>query len=353
MTKISVLIITRNRSFVLPQCLDSLKPEITPEHEVVVIDSSTDGRTQSLIRHYPWLRYKRIFLPPGTRPESYSAGAQMCRGEIIALLDDDAIVHPGWLEALSACYENPETGAAGGRILAPEQNLLTPEVPLPVGLVNSKGGFASNFYQETGTRLFVDSLRGCNMSVRRRLLEEMNYFDARFRGQNCRVEDDICFWVRRMGYKIVFEPEAVVTHLAEERPDIPRSEFNMRSEFYVWRNTVWLFVKHCGWKWKTILQPAFVLPAVMGLRRVLGGSFKRPFPNRQSLRYFPAAMAGIAGGLWGLWRSAFYTREETRHPDMSDFIGDKAWKPGEQLKNYACPEPAVEEIQEKDLRAAS
>ncbi len=351
MKKISVLIITRNRSFILPDCLKSLQPEITEEHEVIVVDSSTDGQTQSLIRHYPWVRYKRVFLPPGTRPQSYSLAAQMAVGEIVALLDDDAIVHPGWLKNLYDCYRDPQVGAAGGRILAPETDLNvdcrsavsapaeggeTPPLQ-PVGLVTSKGKFFSNFYQDTAARLQVDSLRGSNMSVRSKLLRQMNYFDARFRGQNCRVEDDICFWIKRMGYAVVFEPKAVVTHLAEERPDIPRSEFNMRSEFYVWRNTAWLFVKHRGWKAGSLFNIAFLLPFTNGIRRVLGGSFKRFGISRQSLRYFPAACAGLAGGLWGIFVSLFYKRPESKWDLIEGFLGDKARRPGVQVHEYHWP----------------
>jgi hypothetical protein len=105
---------------------------------------------------------------------------------------------------------------------------------------------------------------------------------------------------------VIFEPKAVVCHLAEERPDIPRSETNMRSEFYVWRNTVWLYVKHFGWKPKTILQVAFMKPLITCFRRVFGGSLRAPKINSESLRFLPAACAGIAGGIWGVVMSFLY-----------------------------------------------
>ena len=151
------------------------------------------------------------------------------------------------------------------------------------------------------------------MSIRKDLLDRMNYFDSRLRGQNCRVEDDVCFWVKRFGYKIVFDPECVVRHLAEERPDIPRSEFSMRSEFYVWRNTVWLFAKHAGLNFNTCVTIALRAPFVTCFRRVLGGSFRTPKITRDGLRYFPAAAAGLAGGLWGILMSIAYKVSDMTH----------------------------------------
>ena len=306
--KISVLIITRNRSFILGDCLDALRPQIDEnKHEVVVVDSSEDNKTKDLIKNYPWVQYHQISLPLGTRPQSYSYGAKQCSGEIAMLLDDDAIVLPNWLETLETCFDDPAVGIAGGRVLPREGVLISECNSLdPIGVLTSDGRIISNLYIDCGSRREVNVLRGCNMAVRKLLLEQMNFFDPRFRGQNCRVEDDICLWVKRLGFKVIYEPKAVVRHLAEERPDIPRSEYNMCSEFYVWRNTVWLYVKHFGLVNSVIPKVAFVTPFLTCLRRVFNDSLKRPKITRQSIRYIPSALAGIAGGFWGLFMSIVY-----------------------------------------------
>ncbi len=306
--KVSVLIITRNRSFILGDCLKALHLQIdSTKHEVVVVDSSEADDTGKLIKNFPWVKYHRISLPLGTRPQSYSYGAKMCQGEIIALLDDDAIVLSDWLKNLEACFQDLKVGVAGGRVL-PKEGVQLPETKGDevIGAMTLTGRIISNLYIDSGRRLEIDVVRGCNMAVRKSLLEQMDYFDARFRGQNCRVEDDICLWVKRMGYKVIFEPKAVVRHLAEERPDIPRSEFNMRSEFYVWRNTVWLYTKHFGFNLKILFLVSFFTPFRECIRRVVGGSFKRPRITQDGIRYLPAALAGVTGGIWGLLMSFLY-----------------------------------------------
>lgn len=305
---ISIVIITRNRSFILGDCLKALHPQVDfSKHEVIVVDSSEKDDTAFLIKNFPWVNYHRITLPLGTRPQSYSYGGKISKGEIVALLDDDAIVFPGWLERIEAAYADSKIGAAGGRVLGREDVQITEEQrKLPVGLINSKGRIFSNLFIDTGRTIEIDVLRGCNMSVRRDLLEKMPYFDSRFRGQNCRVEDDICLWVKRMGYKVLYDPQCTVRHLAEERPDVPRSEYNATSEFYVWRNTAWLYAKHFGLTFETIFFVGIKTPVLTCLRRVLSGSFKNPRITRESLRYLPASAAGIWGGLWGLMMSVLY-----------------------------------------------
>lgn len=313
MMAVSVVIITRNRSFILGDCLKALEPEIERNrHEVVVVDSSEDHKTADVVKNFDWVKYHRISLPLGTRPQSYSHGAQLGQGEIIALLDDDAIALPGWLAQLESCFADPRVGVAGGRVL-PKEGVPLPKVKgnEAIGVINLAGKFISNLYIDTGHSVEVDVVRGCNMAARKLLLEKMNYFDARFRGQNCRVEDDICLWVKRMGYKVVFEPKAVVRHLAEERPDIPRSEYSARSEFYVWRNTAWLYAKHFGLHPKILFTVSFLTPFRECVRRVMGGSFKKPRITRDGMHYLPAALAGVSGGIWGLLMSCLYRLQDS------------------------------------------
>lgn len=328
--KLSIVIITRDRSFIINDCLTELSKQFNPDrHEAIVVDSSPDHKTEEICRNHPWVQYYRITLPLGTRTQSYSYGARKSRGDVVVLLDDDSIVYPGWLDEIERCYDDPSVGAAGGRVLPKDTStLVMPSGPVDIGVLTNEGRIISNLFIDTGRDIEVDTLRGCNMSIKREILEKGNFFDDRLRGQNCRVEDDVCLWVLRLGQKIIFNPKAVVCHLAEQRPDIPRSEFNLRSEFYVWRNTVWLYAKHFGFNLPLLVRVGVLTPSKIGFRRVLGGSFKKPALSAKSLSYFPAAMAGLLGGLWGIVMSLFYHFEkglpERRIAPLLEFVKGRA-----------------------------
>lgn len=332
--KFSILIITRNRNFIIRDCLEALEKELDHNrHEVVIVDSSEMDDTQNIVKDFAWVKYFRIVLPLGTRTQSYTYGAKKCTGDVVVLLDDDSIVFEGWLAEIEKCYEHENVGAAGGRVLPKDTSTLKyPEGDVDIGVLTDEGRIVSNLFIDTEKNINVDTLRGCNMSLRRSVLEKCDFFDNRFRGQNCRVEDDVCLWAKRMGYDVVFNPKAVVCHLAEERPDVPRSEFNARSEFYVWRNTVWLYVKHFGFCLPLIFRVGCLTPARIGFRRVLGGSFKKPSLSKQSMSYLPAATAGLVGGLWGILMSVYY--------NLTKGLSERSLAPLLKFKNRRVVEPS-------------
>ena len=59
-----------------------------------------------------------------------------------------------------------------------------------------------------------------------------------------------------------------------------------------------------------VLEAGTIHEARECLRRVLGGSFKRPKFTKEGLKYLPAALSGIAGGFWGLVMSFLYKTQD-------------------------------------------
>ncbi len=275
--KCSVLIITKNRAKVLAGCLPALVPQLGNSHELVIVDSSENDDTQALIQRYPQARYFRVQLGPGTRPQSYSYGAARCTGDVVALIDDDAIPHARWIDELLRLYSDSAIGAVGGRVLSnnPESAIPAHVKPEEVGSVRPDGRVRAHCYWDGPDPLEVDTLRGCNMSVRRSLFDRIGYFDNRYTGQNCRVEDDICLRIKRAGHKVMYNPKAVVTHLAAERVDVPRASDSPRSVFYVARNTVYLYLKNVGWRPKLLWHLLVWNPLIDGARYSLIGGLKR------------------------------------------------------------------------------
>ncbi|GEM_PF-581657 len=318
-TRVSVLIITRNRESVIEGALKKLYGQIDfTRHEVIVVDSSEANETEKLMKNYDWIRYYHIHLPLGTRPQSYSYGAQVSRGEIVAFLDDDARVHPGWLEALERCYDDPLVGAAGGRVLSTEPRSSVTEYnpSVQIGRVLPSGSILSNLHLDSGMRLEVDTVRGCNMSARKDLLEKIGYFDPRIKSPNMRVEDDVCIGIKRLGYKIIYEPKATVLHLAAKRPDALRT-VNLKNEFNSSHNTAWFYLKHFRFHPMLLFNVTFLEPINKGIRRMVGGSFRRPQFSFRNLGYLLPTAAGLLGAWWGVVASLSYGLQDRLRPSGS------------------------------------
>ena len=82
--------------------------------EFVLVDNSPDGRVAPLFREWqdrlPAARYERETVL-GMIP-ARNAGIRAARHEVIAYVDDDALVRPGWLDGLLSTYERFWDGSA-------------------------------------------------------------------------------------------------------------------------------------------------------------------------------------------------------------------------------------------------
>ncbi len=144
-----------------------------------------------------------------------NAGIAEARGELICLLDDDAVAEPEWLARLCAAFDaHPETGVIGGHI-----HLKIPD-PRPPALKPGWEKYWSQFvtgnvdYAEV--RYWWEFPWGANWSARRAALLAIGGFRVRYG----RVGDN--FWggeeviaaslIQRVGYRIAILPQASVLH---------------------------------------------------------------------------------------------------------------------------------------------
>lgn len=82
--------------------------------EFILVDNSPDGRVAPLFDKWqdrlPLAKYQRE-VKTGMVP-ARNAGIKIARNEIIAFVDDDALVHPGWMDGLLSTYNRFWDGQA-------------------------------------------------------------------------------------------------------------------------------------------------------------------------------------------------------------------------------------------------
>lgn len=289
---VSVIIVTRNRPQMVRDCLDHLRRQTRPPDEVVIVDSSTGKDTQAVLDDYP--EVVRLRIPDGRNnmPQARNVGIAHAQGEIIAFLDDDSMAQPDWLRYLLEPYADPAVGGVGGRVIdALEQARATSDDPR-VGTIQRNGKMTTNFILDTGRPVEVDHVRGCNMSFRRVALERIGGFDVRYIGSNVCEETDVCLSVKRAGRKMVYQPAAVVDHLAAPREGMSRNHFLVEPRPVLWsaHNRAYLLFKNFGYNYWTI-------------KHVLGGMqllFFSLFLREPSWARAQAAAMYALGAWWGL-----------------------------------------------------
>jgi len=214
--KASVLIPTYNRRNDLEECVKSLLSMNFKPYEIIVVDShSTDG-TEELQEIYT-MRYVRI--EQRNRQTARNVGVSKAEGDVIAFLDDDVVVSQNWLKNLLKPYKDPNVGGVGGRTIPYGQPpSFCVKIRLSgVGKVHNDGLVLSNFDTPLHQPLEVDCLPGCNMSFKKDALASVNGFDENFEGNCFRDDTDLCLRIRKLGYRLIFQPKSIVWHKRKGR----------------------------------------------------------------------------------------------------------------------------------------
>lgn len=120
--EISIIIATYRRYQLLLECLESLsiaRQNCAVNFEVIVVDDG-GALPREIERQVSGLEIRWVYLEQNLgQPGAQAVGVQQARGEILAFLDDDAIVAPHWPQVISRYLrQNPDIGAVLGKIEA-------------------------------------------------------------------------------------------------------------------------------------------------------------------------------------------------------------------------------------------
>lgn len=213
---LSVVICTLNRRRLLMDAVTSVLGDIADGVELIVVDNgSTDGSIQAveeLERHDP--RVVLVREPRLGLSHARNAGIAAASGRVVAFLDDDAVVAPGWGAAiLDAFSARAGVAAVGGK-----STLAWPEERRPAWLPARYEPYYSGVdYGSERTRLESPRIPyGVNMALDRAWLKRLGGFDTGL-GRKGRSlisceEQDLFLRLRAAGGEIWYEPDAAVYH---------------------------------------------------------------------------------------------------------------------------------------------
>jgi glycosyltransferase involved in cell wall biosynthesis len=200
---VTVVVPTSGRAGYLEVTLESLCDQRSDvPHEVLVVDDgSTDGTPDVAARFgVRSVRHSERRSLNAAR----NTGLREARGELIAFVDDDVLVPPGWLDALAAgAARYPDADAFGGPIRARFEGHAPracgredpPITTLDLGAADRE----------------AEMVWGANFAVRRSAVERVGEFDESFdRGHG--DEEEWLLRLRAAGGRIVYLAEAGLDH---------------------------------------------------------------------------------------------------------------------------------------------
>jgi glycosyltransferase involved in cell wall biosynthesis len=236
---ISVLIPSYGRPARLTACLRSLDRQTVPPDEVLVVWQADDTATRDAAEGLAGtLSYRLAVLhsPEQGVVPAENLALDRAGGDVIALIDDDAVAPPGWVERHLGFYADPTVGAVGGPADNHHQDgrKFDPVDREPVGRLTWFGRQHGNMHtQPAGWRdrppAAADSLVGYNLTLRRAAFDR---FEAGLRRYWQGFELDACLQVAARGYRVLFDFANVVDHFPTNPTYAPGREGDLRVKVY-------------------------------------------------------------------------------------------------------------------------
>jgi len=214
MTTVSVVVVNYNRKDMLADCIDSVLSQTRPPERVIVVDNgSTDGSVAMVRENYGG----RVLLVELAENSGFAggnnAGMEHVDTEWAALLNNDAVADPRWLEKLlNSAAGCDGVGMATSTILRGDCRDLLDNLGVGLGRDGMSRG-SRHFCRAAEVideKVLIPS--GCAALIRTSAFRQAGGFDTKF---FCYSEDtDLFLKMLLLGWKTVLAKGACVYHHA-------------------------------------------------------------------------------------------------------------------------------------------
>lgn len=277
--KVLVIILNWNGTEDTLRCLESLRQVEYDNFDVLVIDNgSVPGSTDPIKRDFPEVSLIRNEQNLGFSGGN-NVGLQYARDtgpKYVLILNNDTTIDAQFVtELVKAAETDPRIAVVGGKVI---------QLDKPDSLWAVYG--AVNFCQqlvkvwgydkpiaEFSSQKEVDFVVGCGMLLSVDALADVGEFDERFFAYHDEV--DLCKRARDKGYRVVYQPTAIMWHKGCASTGGFASYYNPALRYLVARNSV-LYVKKYArlHEWIRFIAILAVSLVVGFLRKAPTGNFR-------------------------------------------------------------------------------
>ena len=277
--KLSIIIVSWNVKKDLANCLRSIEenPASKPFEVIVVDNASSDGTVESVRNKFP-----EVVVIANSQNLGFAAannqGIEKSQGEYILLLNPDTIVHSGSVDVLIEFMdENKDVGICGPQLLNQDGTIQSSVRCFPTfrgalyrhTVIRYLGLFKNEYKKwlmksfDHKTKMDVDQVMGAALMIRQSIIEDIGVMDEQFFMYY--EEVDLCFRIKQAGWRVVFMPEVVITHLGSQSS----GQIPAKKQMLAITSLLKFFRKHRGKSitivFNCIFKPAIILRVICDL----------------------------------------------------------------------------------------
>ncbi len=217
--ELSVIILNYNTKELLENCLNSIKEHIdeVPMEIIVSDNSSTDGSPEMIKKKFPWVKYTEG--PNDGFSKGNNRARSLVQGEMVLFLNPDTIVHKNvFSKTVKYLKEHADVGVVTCKLVLPNGQIdkdVRRKFPTPwISFKRLVLGIDGDYYYEDipeDSTHEVEAIEGAFFQTWKKILDKVGWFDEGyfFDGEDI----DLCYQIHKAGYKLIYYPEVMVTHL--------------------------------------------------------------------------------------------------------------------------------------------
>lgn len=217
---VSIIIPNKDEKESLEACLNSIWEKTTyRNYEIIVVENNSTS--EEIFRYYKEISKKGVRLLRWKKEFNYSAinnfGAAHAKGEFLLFLNNDVtVITPDWLTELAGLCQRKEVGAAGVKLLYPDNTIQH------AGCVIGIGGIAGHMFVDmpanrTGylhkASLLQDmsAVTAACMIVKKQVFDQVGGFTEELAVAFNDV--DLCLKINKAGSLVVYDPYVQLYHM--------------------------------------------------------------------------------------------------------------------------------------------
>ncbi len=255
-----------------------LKTEYSNSKIIVADNGSTDDSLEYLAFNFPEVSIIKLDQNHGFA-KGYNEALKQVNSPYLVLLNSDVEVTPNWLTPMITLIEKDASiGAVQPKVLSQRSKEYFEHAGAAGGMMDKWGypfcigRIFDKVEKDLGQYDQVSEIfwaSGAAMLVKNQLYKQLEGFDADYFAHQ--EEIDLCWRIKRAGYKVMVQPESVVFHYGGGTLDYQ----NPKKVYLNFRNSFYSIIKNEPFgKLMWLIPLRLVLDGVAGLMFLLKGQFK-------------------------------------------------------------------------------